>query len=67
MEGCRFFDLVRWGIAGNYLNSYYATESKGIPSYLSAGNFTQGRDEFLPIPLTQVEFSHGAYTQNPGY
>jgi hypothetical protein len=67
MEGCRFFDLVRWGIAGNYLNSYYATESKGIPTYLSGGNFTPGRDEFLPIPLTQVEFSHGAYTQNPGY
>jgi hypothetical protein len=67
MEGSRFFDLVRWGIIGNYLNSYYATESKGIPSYLSAGNFVQGRDEFLPIPLTQIEFSHGAYTQNPGY
>lgn len=67
MEGCRFFDLVRWGIVGNYMNSYYTTESKGIPAYLSGGNFTQGRDEFLPIPLTQVEFSHGAYTQNPGY
>jgi hypothetical protein len=67
MEGSRFFDLVRWGIIGNYLNSYYTTESKGIPSYLSAGKFVQGRDEFLPIPLTQIEFSHGAYTQNPGY
>jgi len=67
MEGCRFFDLVRWGIAGNYLNSYFATESKGIPAYLSGGNFVQGRDEFLPIPLTQVEFTHGAYSQNHGY
>jgi len=67
MEGCRFFDLVRWGIAGNYLNSYFATESKGIPTYLAGGNFKQGRDEFLPIPLTQMEFTHGAYTQNPGY
>jgi hypothetical protein len=39
LEGNRCFDLVRWGIIGNYLNSYYASESKGIPSYLSAGNF----------------------------
>jgi hypothetical protein len=67
LEGSRFFDLVRWGIIGNYLNSYYSTESQGIPKYLAGGNFVQGRDEFLPIPLTQIEFSHGAYTQNPGY
>jgi len=67
LEGNRCFDLVRWGIIGNYLNSYYASESKGIPSYLSAGKFVQGRDEFLPIPLAQIEFSHGVYTQNPGY
>lgn len=26
-----------------------------------------GRDEYLPIPLTQYNLSKGAYTQNPGY
>ena len=26
MEGYRFFDLVRWGIAGDYLNTYFDKE-----------------------------------------
>jgi len=67
MEGSRFFDLVRWGIASTYLNNYFQTESQGIPKYLAGGKFTAGRDEFIPIPLTQIEFSHGIYVQNPGY
>lgn len=66
MEGCRFFDLVRWGIADTYLNSYFASE-KNVHTYLSGGQFTKNRDEYLPIPYNQVNYSHGVYTQNNGY
>jgi hypothetical protein len=66
MEGCRFFDLVRWGIAGPYLNAYFAKE-KNLRQYLSTANFTVGRDEYMPIPLNQINFSKGLYKQNNGW
>ncbi len=66
MEGNRFFDLVRWGIADSYLNSYFATE-KTKRKYLKDGLFTKNRDEYCPIPLNQIRFSHDLYKQNYGY
>ncbi|MBS7290267.1 MAG: hypothetical protein KIG56_06795 [Bacteroidales bacterium] len=42
----------------------YMTEKK---VYYKAVKFVAGRDEYLPIPLTQYNLSKGAYTQNPGY
>jgi hypothetical protein len=66
LEGNRFFDLVRWGIADTYLNSYFASESSKR-SYLKTAKFTKGRDEYLPIPLNQINYSKGLYKQNPGF
>ncbi len=66
MEGSRFFDLVRWGIADTYLNNYFQAE-KAKRKYLKDGLFTKNRDEYLPIPLNQIRFSHGLYKQNNGY
>jgi hypothetical protein len=66
MEGYRFFDLVRWGIADTYLNNYFASE-KTVHSYLQDGLFTKNRDEYLPIPYNQINYSHGVYAQNNGY
>ena len=66
MEGSRFFDLVRWGIAAPTLNDYFAVE-KTRHDYLSAARFTAGRDEYLPIPQAQIDFTQGLYKQNPGY
>ncbi|WP_045686986.1 RagB/SusD family nutrient uptake outer membrane protein [Hymenobacter sp. AT01-02] len=66
MEGYRFFDLVRWGIAANYLNTYFDRE-KTKRQYLQTARFTAGRDEYLPIPLNQINFSKGLYKQNPGW
>jgi hypothetical protein len=66
MEGYRFFDLVRWGIADSYLNSYFAVETTRTP-HLADAKFTKGRDEYLPISLNQLNFSKGVYKQNPGY
>ena len=57
---------MRWGIADTYLNNYFAAE-KGKRKYLKDGVFTKNRDEYLPIPLNQIRFSHGLYQQNNGY
>lgn len=66
LEGFRFFDLVRWGIAKQTLDQYFKDESLRRP-YLQAASFTAGRDEYLPIPQDQINLSAGVYVQNPGY
>lgn len=66
-EGHRFFDLVRWGVAAEEINSYLAYERQYLPSALSGGNFTAGKNEYLPIPQTQIDLQPGVLSQNPGY
>jgi len=65
-EGARFFDLVRWGIAEPTLNAYIAIE-KTRRTFLATAKFTAGRDEYLPIPQSEITFTNGLYKQNPGY
>ena len=66
MEGWRFFDLVRWGIAAETLNDYFEAEAQRR-EYLQDASFQEGRDEYLPIPQQQIDFSDGSYVQNPGW
>jgi starch-binding outer membrane protein, SusD/RagB family len=66
MEGYHFFDLVRWGIAPVYINNYFTIEKTRRTHYRDA-LFTKGRDEYLPIPLNQINFSKGLYIQNVGW
>jgi len=65
-EGARFFDLVRWGIAEQTLNAYISVE-KTRRTFLATAKFTAGRDEYLPIPQSEITFTNGLYKQNPGY
>ena len=65
-EGPRFFDLVRWGIAEPTLNAYINVE-KNRRTFLTTAKFTAGRDEYLPIPQSEITFTNGLYKQNPGY
>ncbi len=65
-EGKWFFDLVRWGIAAEEMNAYFKVE-KTRRSYLKDAQFTKGRDEYFPIPQTQISYVKGLYKQNPGY
>ncbi len=65
-EGERFFDLVRWGIAEKTLNEYINIE-KVRRTFLTTAKFTAGRDEYLPIPQSEITFTNGLYKQNPGY
>ncbi len=63
-EGHRFFDLVRWGLADDYLgeNSLHGSH----PKSLSGGTFTTGRDEYVWIPVSELS-SNDKLQQNPGY
>lgn len=70
MEGHRFFDLVRWGIAGSTLNTYISKE-KALRSYLNNASFTVGKNEYFPIPQGEIDQSQvdgkNTLKQNPGY
>ncbi len=66
MEGHRFFDLVRWGIASDVLNKYFQSEGERR-YYLKEGKFDKNQDEYIPIPQQQINFTEGIYKQNPGW
>ncbi|MDR1454282.1 MAG: RagB/SusD family nutrient uptake outer membrane protein [Tannerella sp.] len=66
LEGFRFFDLVRWGIAAEYVNGYFDVE-RTRHTYLAEARFTKSRDEYFPIPKQQINFSRKLYAQNYGW
>jgi starch-binding outer membrane protein, SusD/RagB family len=70
MEGHRFFDLVRWGIAAQEKNAYFAAE-RDNRSHLNGAGFTAGKNEVYPIPARAITLSSlngtPTLTQNPGY
>jgi hypothetical protein len=66
LEGFRFFDLMRWGIAAETVNQYLTTE-KLKRQYLAQADFVKGKHEYLPIPQLQINLSGGNYKQNVGY
>ena len=67
MEGHRFFDLVRWGIAAETINDYLEVE-KSKRSYLNNTVFKKGINEYLPIPQIQIDIEgRDVLKQNPGY
>lgn len=58
MEGQRYFDLVRWGIAAEVLNAHIAKESRpGHAVFLQGAQFAKGEDEYYPIPERQIQLS----------
>lgn len=69
MEGHRFFDLVRWGVAEEVLNNYVQYESQ-ITTDIRGASFSQN-DRYFPIPQRQIDLSTTSegpvLKQNPGY
>ncbi len=63
MEGNRWFDLVRWGndYLVNTMNKYMTEESK-LRQYYNARE-VNANEIFLPVPLSEVDNSHGLYKQ----
>jgi hypothetical protein len=64
MEGHRFFDLVRWGIAEKYINNYLSKEGldgtdlsgRTYPkrSYLKGKSFDAKKHLYFPIPNDEI-------------
>ena len=70
MEGHRFFDLRRWGVAKEVLNAYFATESTKR-TYMTATTGYEDRHDLYPLPTVQIELSKkdgvAQIKQNAGY
>ena len=70
MEGHRFFDLVRWGIAAETLNKFTAVEGKKR-TYLAGATFTKGKNEYYPVPQEAIDRSvvagKATLVQDPAY
>jgi len=69
MEGNRHFDLVRWGIAEPTINAYFDQdrEFRILFGGVNPAVFIANKNEYWPIPQTQIDLQPGVLTQNPGY
>lgn len=63
MEGHRWFDLIRWGIAKETMDAYKAKETTSVRSNMS--DFVEGKNELFPIPAAEIDLNPMA--QNPNY
>lgn len=61
LEGHRFFDLVRWGIAKETIESYSSFEGDYLSAY--KGLTFSAANEYWPIPQVEIDRSDGALTQ----
>ncbi len=66
LEGHRFFDLVRRGVAAEVLTAYVAEEVTKR-SHLNSASFTTGVNERYPIAQSVIGVSNGEIIQNTGY
>jgi hypothetical protein len=69
-EGHRFFDLVRWELADDYMGATSLHVTNGgqthHPKSLSGGTFTAGKHELVWIPVSE-RGANPNLGQNPGY
>ncbi|WP_420572880.1 RagB/SusD family nutrient uptake outer membrane protein [Kordia sp.] len=69
-EGHRFFDLVRWGLADDYLGNTSLHVTNGSQTYhpksLSGGTYQASKHELIWIPNSELD-ANPNLTQNPGY
>ncbi|WP_421824401.1 RagB/SusD family nutrient uptake outer membrane protein [Flagellimonas oceanensis] len=69
MEGHRLFDLRRWGIAMETINTYIQNEGEdlNLSGYDSKFGTYQPKHDLFPIPVNAIDGSGGILEQNPGY
>jgi hypothetical protein len=63
MEGGRWFDLCRWGVAKDVMEAYKAEETNEVKANMAT--FVEGKNELFPIPSKEIELE--GIEQNPGY
>lgn len=65
MEGHRWYDLARWGIAADVLNSYTRYESKYLGKY--SNSVYNSKWATLPIPHNEILKMNGVLVQNENW
>jgi hypothetical protein len=63
MEGHRWFDLCRWGVAKQTMDAYKATETTEAQAQMAT--FIAGKHELFPIPSQEIDLN--PMDQNPQY
>ncbi|VBB48380.1 RagB/SusD domain-containing protein [uncultured Paludibacter sp.] len=64
MEGHRWFDLCRWGVAKQVMDAYKATETTEAKNEMDT--FVAGKHELMPIPSKERDLNP-LMDQNPEY
>ena len=71
-EGLRYYDLLRWGIAGEVLSLQNGVKvlDNMMETRMDMGDIAQRLEVtkgLMPLPKTQIDLSAGALEQNPGW
>lgn len=66
LEGHRFFDLRRWGVAKQVIDEYHRVE-KTKRTYLAAATFDVPKVLYYPVPQVEIDISRGVLKQDPNY
>jgi len=65
-ENHRWLDLIRWSFSAEW-GIDWNTVHWGINEANSIVPFVEGKHEFFPIPLNEIDINGGALEQNPGW
>ncbi len=63
LEGHRWFDLIRW----SFDPAWGIDFSQIFNGSDGQANFVVGKNEFLPLPLVEIDLHAGQLKQNPGW
>ncbi|WP_321333488.1 RagB/SusD family nutrient uptake outer membrane protein [uncultured Bacteroides sp.] len=71
-EAQRYYDLLRWHMAGEALNEQNGVEvvDNSVKTTMDVGDIAarvKDTGGFMPIPQTQIKLSSGVLTQTPGW
>jgi hypothetical protein len=71
-EGLRYYDLLRWGIAGEALAAQNGVSvlNSNIPATMELGDQAAkitATGGFMPIPVAEIELAKGQLVQTPGW
>lgn len=69
LEGHRFYDLLRWGELKERFD-YLQAKDPNFKKFISADDFkgfTAHKNEWLPIPITEMDSNPYLSENNPGY
>ncbi len=71
LEGHRFFDLRRWGIAEQVMNKYIEEETPKRQYLIPSTGYRSPLNDLFPLPTIQIELSkvdgEAMLQQNPGF